>query len=90
MKLNGKNTRKFRIEKGVRQGACSSPMLFNLVPDKLAKTLANLNVGIRIDNDGLINILLYADDIALVAKTTETCNASWNTWNNGQRHTSSQ
>ena len=35
--LNGTRTETFKVEKGVRQGACTSPILFNLIPDKLAK-----------------------------------------------------
>ena len=33
--------------------------------------LENMNTGIRIDNGGLINWLLYADDIALLAKNRQ-------------------
>ena len=55
LRLNGKLTEPFPIEKGVRQGACTSPILFNLIPYKLAKTLTTMNTGIRIDNGPLIN-----------------------------------
>ena len=68
--LNGERTEPFNIEKGVRQGACTSPILFNLVPDKLAKQLEGMNTGIVIDDGPPINCLMYADDIALVAKNS--------------------
>ena len=66
--LNNKRKIPCQVHKGVRQGACSSPQLFNLVPDKLARALQNSTAGIRIDDGQPINCLLYADDIALVAK----------------------
>ena len=68
LKINGHRTEPFNIEKGVRQGSWSSPQLFNLVPDRLAKALENMNTGVKIDEGPMINCLLYADDIALIAK----------------------
>ena len=53
--INGERTAPFDIEIGVRQGACTSPTLFNLVPDKLAKSLEGMNTGITIDDGCLVN-----------------------------------
>ena len=55
LKINGQNTATFAIEQGVRQGSCTSPILFNLVPDKLAKRLEGMNTGITIDEGAPIN-----------------------------------
>ena len=68
IKLNEELREPINIEKGVRQGACSSPILFNLIPNRLARDLEGSDLGVKIDNGGKINCLLYADDIALIAK----------------------
>ena len=70
--LNGAPTDTFPIEKGVRQGAVSSPILFNLVPNELAVQLADVDAGIQLaDQYRKVNCLLYADDIALIARNQD-------------------
>ena len=66
--LNRRVTKPFRIHKGVRQGACSSPTLFNLFPELLCRRMRQQGNGIQI---GLrrIDLLFYADDLALIAPT---------------------
>ena len=51
---------------GVRQGYTLSPTLFSLFVNELAKKNKSMNAGITI-GDRLINILLYADDMVLLA-----------------------
>ena len=46
--LNGKVTNAFRIHQGVRQGASSSPLLFNLTPELLVRMLRRDGSGIYI------------------------------------------
>ena len=53
--INGVRTQPFTIEIGVRQGSCTSPTLFNLIPDKLARRLEGMNTGIVIDDGALVN-----------------------------------
>ena len=66
--LNKHLTKLFPIHKGVRQGACSSPTLFNLFPELLCRRMKREGKGIQI---GLrrIDILFYADDLALIASS---------------------
>ena len=46
--LNGRVAKPFKIHQGVRQGASSSPLLFNLVPELLIRRLQTEGAGIRI------------------------------------------
>ena len=55
---------------GLKQGCLLSPILFSILIDDLAKEIKNLNIGVEIGNT-LLNILLYADDIAILASTPE-------------------
>lgn len=68
--LNNAPTAPFCVQKGVRQGACSSPILFNLLPNQLAKSLKHEQAGVALSDGSWVNCLLYADDIALVASST--------------------
>ena len=66
IRLNGLFTDPFKVTSGVKQGDIISPLLFSLYLNDLATGIKSLNCGIDI---GTINlaILLYADDIALIA-----------------------
>ena len=55
---------------GVRQGDNLSPTLFSIFLNDLATGIKSLNAGINIDNYNL-TILLYADDIVLLAPSPE-------------------
>ena len=54
------------VSNGVRQGGVLSPLLFNLYIDDLSKKLNNCYLGCTV-NDILINHLIYADDLVLLA-----------------------
>ena len=58
----------FLVENGVRQGDSLSPTLFSLYINELAKSINNLNLGIKVGNSK-VSILLYADDMVLIAKS---------------------
>ena len=59
----------FAIGRGVRQGDPISPKLFTAVIEEIFKK-ARLDKGINIDGERLQN-LRFADDVALVTKTTK-------------------
>ena len=56
---------KFAVTNGVRQGAVSSPILFNVYIDKLIKLLRSSKIGCSIGHI-YYGIMVYADDIVLL------------------------
>lgn len=68
VKLNAFNTDWFTVNTGLKQGCSLSPVLFNLYINDLALKLNVLNKGINIDGEN-VSILLYADDIVIIAAT---------------------
>ena len=70
IKINDRTTDWFDVTSGVRQGDSLSPTLFSLFLNDLAVEIKNLNDGIMI-GALCLSILLYADDICLLAPTPE-------------------
>ena len=70
VRINNLYTQNFDIPIGVRQGDNLSPTLFSIFLNDLAIDIKNLNSGILIDDYNL-TILLYADDIVLLAPSPE-------------------
>ena len=64
-------TKSFLSILGVRQGDTLSPTLFNIFVNDIVQEISNLGLGIPLNNDDKISMLLYADDIALLAQTEE-------------------
>ena len=58
------------MTKGVRQGACSSPILFNIVMEQLSRKLAGSYAGLQLSTS-VVNSLLYADDVILLGELRE-------------------
>lgn len=54
----------------MEKGESLSHLLFNLLMNKIIKDLTLLNVGYRINNKR-ISMICYADDAALITKTTD-------------------
>ena len=63
----------YQIEWGVRQGGILSPFLFKFYINSIINNISSLEEGCNI-GISKINILAYADDIALVANTKEHMN----------------
>ena len=73
MKIDGKITKSFPINQGVRQGCVLSPLLFNIFMAELAKDLMALDNGLMMDNYK-INSIFWADDIVLLCENGDELN----------------
>jgi hypothetical protein len=58
----------FAVKTGLRQGCLISPLLFNIYINDLAMTIKQNCTGIKIANNEELCLLMYADDIALLAE----------------------
>ena len=70
VKVNGVLSDSFNVSSGLKQGCSLSPMLFNLYLNVLAVKLKSLGCGIDIDGE-VVPIILYADDIVLLAENEQ-------------------
>ena len=68
--LGKERTELFEIFTGVKQGCILSPILFSIFVNTLAKEIEKSGIGIEVNGDR-IAILMYADDIVLVASSEE-------------------
>ena len=59
----------FDVEVGVKQGCILSPTLFSIYINSMAKEINQSGIGIEVLGRK-IAILLYADDIVLIAEST--------------------
>ena len=64
------STEWFGQENGLKQGCVLSPTLFSVLMNDLVNMLDGVGIGIDVGKQ-LINCLLFADDIALIAETEE-------------------
>ena len=67
--INEMATDWFECPIGVKQGDTISPTLFAIYINDLAEELKQSGIGIEIDNELVLTVLLYADDIVLLAET---------------------
>ena len=58
----------FNQDNGVNQGCILSPSLFSVMMKNLTDMLSEHNIGVPIASQ-IINALLYADDVALIAES---------------------
>ena len=75
------------VEGGLAQGRVLSPLLFNIVVNGVAAAVRRVNPGVRLGPEPhapAVPILLYADDIVILASSPEThqtssffCLSSW-------------
>ncbi|MFN7454652.1 MAG: reverse transcriptase family protein [Pseudobdellovibrionaceae bacterium] len=69
VRVDGRVSDYFPSTQGVKQGAISSPVFYTIFLDDLVKEIEDLNLGYELGAQLLISILLYADDMVLVAKS---------------------
>ena len=80
VRVNSHKTDWFDVKCGLRQGCILSPILFNLFINDLAVYLKSLNIGVQL-GDEKICILIYADDIVLLADNEQNLQVMLNTLN---------
>ena len=68
VRLNNYHTDWFDVRSGLRQGCSLSTLLFNLFIIDLALKIKSFNIGVPVGNE-IVSLLLYADDIVLMAET---------------------
>jgi len=70
VRVNGFHSEWFPVNRGLRQGCLLSPLMFNLFINDIAMEINNLGVGVKF-GDELLSIMLYADDICLLAESEQ-------------------
>ena len=78
VKLNRNLTGWFGVYRGLKQSCTLSPMLFNLYVNDLAHEIQALHKGVTFDDDS-ISVLLYADDLVILAESPEDLQCQLNT-----------
>ena len=68
VRLNNYHTDWFDVRSGLMQGCSLSTLLFNLFINDLALKIKSSNIGVPMGNE-IVSLLLYADDIVLMAET---------------------
>ena len=82
VRTNGLLSPAFRLNTGLRQGCVLSPILFDVYIDDLINDLHKLDVVFKLGGHPLPG-LLFADDVALIARSTNSMAAALacvNTW----------
>ncbi len=70
MRVNSLMTERFDVKLGVKQGCVLYPTLFSIFVNDLAGEVKDHKAGFDIDGYNL-SILLFADDIALIADSPQ-------------------
>ena len=81
VKVNEHFTDFFPAQQGLKQGCGLSPALFSIYINDLAAEINALHCGIKFDNNE-VSILLYADDVVLIAESADDLQNMLNTLNN--------
>ena len=77
IKIGDAFSRTFWMQAGVQQGSILSPLLYSIFIDKLIKEVAK-GPGITFEKSRKANSLLYADDLALIARNNSEMNTLLN------------
>ena len=80
VKVNDMFSTWFKVSTGLKQGCKMSTSLFSVYNNDLVKEINDLNCGITIDQS-MISLLIYADDIVLLAPSAEDLQLMLNTVN---------
>ena len=67
VKINGLDTNWFEVTTGLKQGCLLSPLLFNIYINDLVNVLKENCQGVKIGGENVC-VLMYADDLALIAQ----------------------
>ena len=70
VRINGHQSDYFPVTTGVKQGCVLSPAVFAIYVNDLVDCIKQCNSGVMI-MDQIIYILLFADDIAILAPTED-------------------
>ena len=71
VRVNNRLTDWFSVYSGVRQGDNLAPTLFAIYVNDVTTCINELNVGVPISDTDSISVLLYVDDIVLMAQNAE-------------------
>lgn len=84
VRIKGKYSREFEMQKGVKQGDSLSPLLFNIYMDKILKmckeNTPKITVGYRELHPVQLQSLLYADDIIIMGNNRTNIQKILNQW----------
>ena len=84
VRLNGQTSQQFKMEKGMKQGDCLSPLLFIIFMDQIIKEnkgrTRSYKVGNWKMNEISIHSQVYADDILLIAGRKEDLQKAVKEW----------
>ena len=69
--VNGRLTGWFGVSTGVRQGDSLSPTLFSIFINDMAKEISDMKLGVKYDGENHLALLLYADDVVIIAPNHE-------------------
>jgi hypothetical protein len=70
--LDGKLTKTITTNKGVWQGCCLSPTLFNIYVDDMLRTWKDQIIsGIQLNKNTYISSILYADDMVIIQESED-------------------
>jgi hypothetical protein len=81
--LNKSENNYLQCSIGVKKGDCLSPTLLDIFINDLAHKFKAPNIGISLNDTTMVTILLYADDIILLACSSH-CYSLWKTGVKGE------
>lgn len=69
--VNGQLSTEFSVKTELRQRDTLSPMLFNIALEEVIKKVLYTDIGIKLQNQKVIKLEAYVDDIVILAKSVE-------------------